>query len=213
MGRVPVLRPRRRVPRARLPLHRRLLADPVSLRRWLLVAALAIVAAALTGSVLSSAEAERRQWGETTTVWVTTRAVAPGEVLAGATRAAIWPTALVPTGATGPVEDQTVATQSIGVGLPVTADAIGTVRDDRRHVALPVGSAPMPVAPADEVEVWATTDPSLSDSSLATRRIAADARVVSADDRAVVVSVSPDDVADVAEAAALATVTVVAVGP
>lgn len=213
MGRVPVLRAGRRVPRARLPLHRRLLADPVSLRRWLLVAALAIVAATLTGSVLSSAEAERRRWGETTTVLVTTRPVAPGDVLTDATHNEIWPTALVPDATSIALVDGAVATQPIGAGLPVTTDAVGTALDDRRHVALPIGPAPIPVDAGTRVEIWATTDPSISGSSLATRRIAAEARVVSTDERSVVVSVSADDVADVAEAAALATVTVVAVGP
>lgn len=190
-----------------------MLADPVSLRRWLLVAAAAIVAAALTGSVLSSAEAERRRWGDTTTVLVATRSVAVGEVLAGATRADSWPSALVPEGARVTIEAGAVAARPIERGLPITAEVIGGPEDDRRHVALPVGPAPIPVEPGARVEVWATTDPSLSGSSLATRRIASEARVVAAGDRAVVVSVPSDDVADVAEAAALATVTVVAVGP
>lgn len=177
------------------------------------MAALAIVAAALTASVLSSAEAERRRWGETTTVLVTTRPVAQGDDLAGATRGEVWPTALVPAGASTAVDDGAIAVQPIGAGLPVTVDAIGTAHGDRRHVALPVGPAPIPLDPGARIEVWATTDPSISGSSLATRRIAAEARVVSTDERSVVVSVSADDVADVAAAAALATVTVVAVGP
>ncbi len=52
----------------------------------------------------------------------------------------------------------------------------------------------------------------VGDGGLSTRRLATGAVVSSADHTVVVVAVAPDEVADLAEAAALATITLVAVG-
>lgn len=215
MDRVRSARPRRRVPRTRLPIHRRILSDPAALRRWLLVLALAAAAAGLVGSVVSRAEAARHRWGETRQVLVTARAVEPGDSLSSAVTVAEWPVALVPSKALTDLPTGARAATAVGQGVAVTPEAVDDPRGpggDGRRIALPVGPAPIPVEPGDRVEVWATTDPSLAGGSLATRRVATDATVTSADDTAVVVSVSPEDVPDVAEAAALATVTLVAMG-
>ena len=101
----------------------------------------------------------------------------------------------------------------IDPGAPITRSLVDAADDaGRRRVALPVGSAPLPLDPGDRVDVWATTDPSFADGVLATRRVAAGAVVASADHASVVVAVAPGEVAELAEAAALATLTLVAVG-
>lgn len=216
MDRVRAPLARRRVPRTRLPLHRRILADPSLLRRWLLVVALAAITAGLVGTVLSRAEAARRRWGATRPVLVTTRPIAPGEAVGSAVAIVQWPVAVVPPDAIADLPAEATAAADLAQGVAVTAesfrDPAGPGSEDGRRIALAVGPAPIPLAPGDHVEVWATVDPSLAGGTLSTRRVAADATVASADDTVVVISVTPDDVPDVAEAAALATVTLVAVG-
>jgi Flp pilus assembly protein CpaB len=201
------------VPRSRLPLHRRPLADPAALRRWLVVLALAAATGLAVSRTLSAAEAARQRWGRTRTVVVATRPLATGDALAGATRTVAWPEGLLPDAAVREVPPGARAAGPIDGGAPLTRGLLATGDDDgRRRVALPVGSAPLPVRPGDRVDVWATTDPSLGGGTLATRRLAVGAEVTSAGDAAVVVAVAPDEVPDLAEAAALATVTLVAVG-
>lgn len=208
MGRI-----RASVPRSRLPLHRRPFADPAALRRWLLVAALAASTGLLVSRAVTAADSARHRWGDTRTIQVAARARAAGEPLHGATRAVRWPVGLVPDGAVARVPAGARAAGPLDAGAPITRALLAPADDEgRRRVALPVGSAPLPVDPGDRVDVWATTDPSLGDRGLETRRLAAGARVVSADHVAVVVGVAPDEVAGLAEAAALATITLVAVG-
>ncbi len=208
MGRI-----RASVPRSRLPLHRRPFADPAALRRWLLVLVLAAGTAVLVGRSMSAAESARHRWGRTRTILVAARARAAGEPLDGATRAVPWPEGLVPEGALTEVAPGARTAGPVDAGAPITRSLVDRGDGDgRRRVALPVGSAPLPVGPGDQVDVWATTDPSVGDGGLATRRLAAGAVVASADHAAVVVAVAPDEVADLAEAAALATITLVAVG-
>jgi len=209
-------RVRSSVPRSRLPLHRRPFADPASLRRWLLVAALAVTTAAITGHVLSSAEAARRRWGDTRPVLVVGRALQAGDPLAEAVTEARWPTALVAAGTLVRADDLpegAVASGSATAGSPVTDALVARRGDDsgdgRRRVALPPGTAPLPLERGDRVDVWATVDPSLAGGELATRRVASAAVVTSARPDSVVVAIEPDEVAEVAEAAALATVTLV----
>lgn len=211
MGRV-----RSSVRRSRLPLHRRPFADPAALRRWLLVAALALAAAAVTGSVLTRAESARRRWGTTRPVLVVERELAAGDALADAVTEARWPTALVPAGAVARLPADAVAAGPLAPGSAVAAALVADPGDplaaDRRRVALPVGVARLPVEVGDRVDVWATVDPSISGAELATSRVAVGAVVTEAGTDAVVVAVDPDEVAAVAEAAALATVTVVGSG-
>ncbi len=194
-----------------------MLADPAALRRWLVVIALALLTAATTGRVVGAAEDARHRWGETRAVLVASRAVAGGASLAGATTAARWPIALIPDGALDDPNDlppHARAAGPIAVGRPLSSVDVAPPADDPERgwrVALLPGTAPLPVEPGDRVDVWATTDPSLAGGRPATRRLARGATVVSADEAAVVVAVAEDEVADLAEATSLSTVTVVAV--
>lgn len=208
MGRV-----RSPVPRSRLPLHRRPFADPAVARRWLVVVVLAMATAGLTGQVLAGAEAARSSWGRTRPVLVVDRAIKAGEPLSAAVVETRWPVALMPAGALGELPDDARASGPLGPGSPVTDAAVAEVEpggDGRRRVAIAVGAARLPLEAGDHVDVWATVDPSLTGGDLATRRVASGATVTSSGQTTVVVAVKPDEVAPVAEAAALATVTLVA---
>jgi hypothetical protein len=210
-------RGRARIPRSRATVAHRLLADPSVLHRWLLAAALAVVAAAVVGSVVDRAQATRDRWGPTRTVLVLDRAVRAGDPLAGATEAARWPASLVPRGALDHLPAGARAAGPATAGTPLTraglAPRLGGLGAGRRRIALPAGSARLPLRPGDRVDLWATTDPSLTeDGTLSTHRVAIGAAVIASSERTVVVAVEPREVADVAAAAALATVTVVATG-
>lgn len=211
MGRI-----RTRVPRSRLPLHRRLVADPSVLRRYLVVVVLAALTAMLVQRLLAEAERVRHQWGDTRYVMVVSKAIEAGEPLAPATASVRWPVALLPSDPVEDLADGAVAVASLDRGTPLTASLVtsgsATGLDDRQRIAVPIGRAPIPVSKADRVDVWATVDPSLAGGELSTRRVAADAVVVSAGPDAVVVAVEAPEVDDVAEAAALATITLVAKG-
>lgn len=207
----------RPVPRHRAPLSRRLLADPSILRRWTLVAVLAIAAAALTSSVLGAADDARARWDDTQPVVVATASIRRGEPVAEAVRVAEWPIALAPEGVFSSVADlgdDALAAGPLAAGAPLTEAGVSRpgATDGMRRVALPHGLAPLPVGPGDRVDVWATYDPSLAGAGLQTRRVAVAAEVVTADDQVVVVAVDPAQAADLTEAVALATLTLVGVG-
>lgn len=196
-----------RVVRSRVPLHRRPFADPSALRRWLLVGLLAVVTASITARVLAAAESERAAWGETTPVLVLDRPVRAGEALAPATSTARWPRRLVPDGAVVRLRPGAVAAGPLGAGTPLTDAAVtGDRLVSRVRLALALGDARLELRPGARVDVWATTDPSLSDGELSTRRVAAGAVVVEARRSSVVVAVRPGEVQAVARAAAVATV-------
>ncbi len=212
MGRVRPSRPA--PPRSTVPLHRRALADPVGLRSWLLVVASAVLVAALVGHVVSRAEATRRRWGETRPVLVTTRAVRAGAPVRAATEVRPWPLALVPDGAlrTAPT-GAARAIAALTAGAAVTRASLrpaGRDGADRPRLAIPLVDAHPPLRPGDEVDVWATTDPSLADGRLATERVARDAIVTHVDEESATVAVRPDEVADLAAATSTSALTLVA---
>ena len=209
---------RSRIPRHRPRLHRRLLADPAVLRRWLLVLILATVAASVTYSAITAADEARARWDDTRPVVVTTSSLQLGDPLSGSLEVTEWPVALIPEGAVGSlveVGDHDREAGPLAPGAPVTEAS--TVRPgaggdaDLRRIAVAHGLAPLPVRPGDRVDVWATYDPSLAGSGLQTRRVARTAEVVAVDDQVAVVSVEQAEAADVTEAVALATVVLVGV--
>jgi hypothetical protein len=198
-----------------VPLHRRAQADPAAARSWLAVAALALAAAALVGHAVGGAQRAEQRWGHRRTVLVTTRTVRAGTPLAGAVRPQAWPEGLVPPRALRAIPPGAWAAADLDPGVALSAAAVrgpGQGRGRRRTVALRAGDAPLPVREGDRVDVWATVDPSLAGDKPATRRIAVGAVVTAASDRTVVVAVEPGEVAQVARAATLATVTLVGSG-
>lgn len=201
---------RRRLPRSRVPLHRRIRQDPAGVRHWLLVGALAWLLASVVGHALDRAEAARERWGPTEAVWVADRPVRTGDRIDGAVRAARWPAALVPDAAVSQIPSGARAAGPIDPGTAITGAVIGDGRRERRTVAVPLGDARLPVREGDRVDVWATGDPATAtDGRAAARRVASGARVASASDRSVVLEVDPAQVERLAAAAATATITLV----
>lgn len=209
MGRAPKL-----PARSRVPLHRRLLADPTALRYWLGVAVAALVVGGAVAQALSSADHARARWGETRPVLVTTRALATGEDLDGAVRLERWPAALVPDGALSKVVADGWARGPLTAGSPVTDAAVGRRGHGdlrgRRTVAVPLDASPSGLRRGDRVDLWASADPSVAaEGQPITQRVAVAAVVASVGDATLALAVQPDEVADVTDALALATVAVV----
>lgn len=204
-----------RRPRSRLPLHRRPFADPVAYRRWLVAGALALAVAMATSHLLSTAAAARHRWGDTRTVLVTRHPVKAGDGLTGATEKMQWPIALIPEGTLTRLPTDARSVGALAGGMPITEAALvraGGGGRDRKRIAVATNNARLPLRPGDRVDVWATVDPSLAGTDLTTRRIAVAALVTSATPRTVVVAVRAREVPGVAEAVALATVTLAASG-
>lgn len=202
------------IARFRPPWHRRVRADPAVIRRWGLVAVLTLVTALLVADVTGQAEEVRQRWGRTVPVWVTVRSLDGGDEIVGAVEQVEWPAALVPPNVVDQVPAGARASRSVDEGMPVSAGLLagrGDQVDDAHRVAVPWSRAGLPVEVGDMVDVWATFDPSLAGRGPATRRVARRGSVTAVDDRAVTVAVGETEVAEVAEAVALATVSVVQV--
>ncbi len=184
-------------------------------RRWLIAVALALVAATTTSHLVSGAAAARHRWGDTRTVIVARVPIQPGESLAGATEAAQWPIGLIPQGTLTRLPSHARSAEPLAQGMPLTNAALaggGLGVGARKRVAVATGTARLPLSPGERVDIWATVDPSLAGAELTTKRIAVAALVTSAGPTTVVVAVQPAEVSGVAEAVALATVTLVASG-
>lgn len=206
-----VRRRRGSYPRSRAPLHRRLLLDPRALRRWAVTVAAAVAVTAAVGRTLARAEEVHARWGPTRPVLVTEAAVAAGRPLAGSVRTEEWPVALVADGALGAVADGARAGGDLAAGALVTeTDVVAPGTGGRRRLAVPVGDARLALAPGDQVDVWATFDPSLAGGGPTTRRIADAATVAATDGPVVALEVAPGEVAPLAAALATATVTLAA---
>ena len=205
------------IPHHRLPLHVRALADPAALRRWLSITAVLAAGAGGIGRTVSSAEATRAAWGRTVPVMVTTRHAAAGAPLAAISRQERWPLALAPRGALADVPPGALASGPIDPGIPLTSASVSRSASSgppagRVALALSRGEHPLPIRSRDRVDLWATVDPALADGALTTQRLAIGAIVVRVSPRTVILAVRPREVADVAEATALATVVLVATG-
>lgn len=201
----------------RLPLHRRISFDPRSQRRWALVLVVAIATAALVAQVVIRAEQTRNRWGHRQAVLVISEPLATGQPVGAALRVEHWPAGLVPTGAfdqLDSVPDGATAVGPLASGVPLTDMAVTGSPDvaSRPRVAVPAGLAVLPLSTGDTVEVWATVVGSGAATEPTTRQVTTGADVVAADEETVVLSVDAEDIGEVAEAAALATVTLVATG-
>lgn len=214
--------PRRRtVVRHRTPLRWRLVADPVGTRRRLAAIAVTAAVALAVGRTVSDADRARTAWGTTSTVWVADHEVAAGDRLSDAVvQPRPWPRALVPPDALRHRPGSARAAGPIDPGRPLTqADVRRTAAralpaNGRALVALDRGEHPLPVRPGDHVAVWATTDPALADPDAGpvgarTSRVVDDARVSRVDPARVVIEVARPEVADLADALARATITIV----
>lgn len=209
MGRV-----RSTVARHRVPWPRRLLMDPVALRYWALAVVAALAVSVVVARSLAAADAARAGWGRSTPVVVATASVEAGDALDGSVRVEQWPRALAPSDVAPELPRGARAKVALGPGTPITAallegEAGGDPTDGRRSIALPLGPDRLPVERGDRVDVWGSVDPGLSPAGTATRRVATGAIVVAATEQLVVVAVDPAEVAEVAEAVAIAALTLV----
>lgn len=175
----------------------------------------ATVTAVMVAQVVVRAEQTRARWGTRQTVLVVADPVPAGQPVGPALRTEAWPVTLVPDGSFDrfdAVPDAAIAVGPLAAGTPLTDVAV-TAPDDgatRPRVAVPSGLAVLPLSVGDTVEVWATVVSGGPGAGPTTRRVTEGATVVTTDDETVVLTVEPHDIEAVAEAAALATVTLVA---
>ena len=97
-------------------------------------------------SASSSVDTERRRWGDTTTVLVALRPLAPGDALTDAdVRLDQWPVALAPPGAVPSLDEMAQVRQWVGPGEVLTAHDLsprvgpgGLLPSGSRAVAIPI---------------------------------------------------------------------------
>ncbi len=85
---------------------------------WLTIAALAALIALGAQRAVAGVDAQRRSWGRQQSVWMTTTAIEPGQVIAAGRNEV--PAAVVPVDAADEVHAGMVARQQIGAGEIVT---------------------------------------------------------------------------------------------
>jgi hypothetical protein len=83
---------------------------------WLIVGTLAVTVATSIAVSLAGVRHERESWGRTTTVFVATRALAPGEPIADAVERRQMPLAVVPESAMVSIDAGAAAIQRISAG-------------------------------------------------------------------------------------------------
>jgi Flp pilus assembly protein CpaB len=173
---------------------------------WTVVAILAAVPAVVVGLQLTEARRARDGWRDRQPVLVASRSIAPGEALTGAdVERREWPRALLPAGSLTELPTSAVAAAPIAAGEPLVAERLGRpavsataslVPMGARAVAVARGTAPLPLAVGDRVDVVAAIAPDVGDV------VATDALVVFVDPGTVVVAVTTAEVPATAAAAA-----------
>lgn len=180
---------------------------------------------------VSAARAAERSWGRTDTVLVVTRRIGPGEVLdLTNTSRRVVPGRLVPDGAltrlpTSRRADSELRRGEILVDSRVAPDGVGataaTLREGTAAVTVALGDAAPPLHPGDVVDVFATigtdvlvatADATGGATTLTTRVVADDARVLSVRATSTTLAVSEDQVAGTVGANATGGVQLVVVG-
>jgi Flp pilus assembly protein CpaB len=164
---------------------------------WSLVALLAAVPAVVIGLQFAEARRARDTWLERRSILVTREAVAVGDVLdAGDVEARAWPVALLPDGSLEVLPDPAVAAAPMAPGEPVLRSRLGRpalspvaalVPAGARAVAVPRGTAPLPLAVGDTVDVVSTLD------AAAASVVATGALVVHVDASTAVIAVRADE--------------------
>jgi Flp pilus assembly protein CpaB len=185
------------------PVHQvRLFVARRPLLHWILIGLAAALTAAFVHSRTAAAEQARAQWGAQRTVVVATRDLPAGHrVGPGDVRHQRWPVALVPRDARASVDEGAVIANSITAGQPVLGRDLGrgdvgpvaaTLAAGRRAVTIPVGDLSPPVVVGDRVDLVA------AGGGPGAAVVARGAPVVQVRERAVVVAVTTEELADVA---------------
>ena len=124
---------------------------------WTVIAVIAGGVAMGTGRAMAGVDAQRRSWGEQTTVWVTPRAIEPGQPIGASAR--LVPLTMVPAGAVEVAPDHAVARQRIGAGEIITdidvaaSGPAGLIPDGWLAFAVPMPTGHWAVG--DHVRVYA----------------------------------------------------------
>jgi Flp pilus assembly protein CpaB len=179
---------------------------------WTAAIALALVTAMFVAGVVRDAELRAARYGVVRRVPVARRSIAVGARLGPADVVMrVLPVALLPTGPVARALTGRTVVVPLTTGEVVLASKLAPtglrgvaalLRDDERALAVPAGPGTPPLAVGDRVDVLAT--PSEGGETIV---VAADARVVGVDDRAVTVAVYPEVATGLAAALAGATVT------
>jgi Flp pilus assembly protein CpaB len=164
---------------------------------WSLVALLAAAPAVVICLQFAEARRARDGWLERRSILVTRDEVGVGDVLdAGDVEARAWPVGLVPDGALESLPDPAVAAAPMAAGEPVVSARLGRpalgpvgalVPPGARAVAVPRGTAPLPLTVGDTVDVVSTLD------AAAASLVATGALVVHVDASTAVVAVRADE--------------------
>jgi Flp pilus assembly protein CpaB len=193
----------RAVARRAGPVHQvRLFVARRPLLHWLLIGLAAALTGAFVYSRAAAADAARGQWGSARTVVVATRDLPAGHRVApGDLRRQRWPVALVPPDARASLDEGVVIATPVAAGQPVLGRDLGrgdagpvaaTLAPGRRAVTIPVGDLSPPVVIGDRVDLVA------AGAGPGAAVVARGATVVEVRERAVVVAVTADELADVA---------------
>ena len=184
---------------------------------WTTAVGLAAVTGVVIAGVVQGAEQRAAQYGSVRRVLVARRPVAAGIILRSADVASVdMPAAFVPDGplARSPVGRTVIVPLQRGevvlaskVAPTGLTGAAALLRGGERALAVPAGPGTPPLAVGDVVDVIATVT-----ETDETTLVAARARVLAADDRAVTVAVHHDDAPAVAAALATATVALALAG-
>jgi Flp pilus assembly protein CpaB len=142
------------------PLRRRLSRRAVPW--WLATVGLAAATGLVADGLVRRADEAEAQWGSSRTVLVATRAIEPGERLAGATVPRRLPEVAVPSGAVTRSPPGGYAVDAIGRGEVVTAARVGgpgaarvagRLAPGTRAVVVPLEAPGLPVRAGDRVDL------------------------------------------------------------
>jgi Flp pilus assembly protein CpaB len=197
--------------RVALPLRRRLPRRAIPY--WIATLTLALTTGLVANGLLHRAQEAQARWGSTRTVVVSTRALAPGDPLAGATAVRELPAVALPRGAIPELPAGAVALDPIGagevvttarVGGPAAAAVSGRLPRDTRAVVIPLEAKGLPVRVGDRVDLLASGagDPAFDGPAAASPSgpVASGALVVEVHPAALVVALDPTDAVAVAAA-------------
>jgi pilus assembly protein CpaB len=173
---------------------------------WVAALSLAALSAHAIASAVADAESARERWGETRFVVVAQRRLEVGDVVdADAIEVESWPLAMLPRSAVE-TADAVVGRTVVEVIEPGEVVVAGRLAPDGlrgaaalippgwRALAVPVGSAVVPLSVGDRVDLVAAIDGAREPSFV----LAANARVIAVDERSVSVAVPADDAPRVA---------------